>query len=56
MTLVLVIKNRKGKMTAIAESIKRELLREYRLWGFKIVVMNEEIAIRDNLVVGEVVS
>jgi len=55
-TFVLVIKNRRGKMTAIAEKIKREILREYRLWGFKIVVMSEEIAIRDNLVVGEVVS
>jgi len=52
-TFILVIKNRKGKLTSIAERIKREILREYRLWGFKVLVLNEDLAVRDNLVVGE---
>jgi len=53
---ILVIKNRRGKLASIAERIKREILREYKLWGFKVIVMNEELAIKDNLVIGEIAS
>jgi hypothetical protein len=51
LVFVLVIKNRIGKLTSIAERIKRELAREHALLGFKVLVMNEELAIKDSLVV-----
>jgi len=50
---VLVIKNRTGKLTSIAEEIKQKLLKEYRLWQFKVLVLNENDARTHNLVVSE---
>jgi hypothetical protein len=50
---VLVIKNRKGKFTAIEERIKREIHREYKLMGFKVRVLNEELATKARLIAGE---
>jgi len=50
---VLVIKNRTGNLTRIAEEIKRELIREYRLWQFDILVMNEDDVRTYKLVVSD---
>ncbi|MCL2222571.1 MAG: hypothetical protein FWC20_07815 [Oscillospiraceae bacterium] len=51
--LVLVIKNRTGKLTAISERIKQEIHREHKLMGLKVRVWNEELAIKANLIAQE---
>ena len=50
---VLVIKNRKGNLLHIADRIKQQLLKEHRLWKFEIIVLNEELARRENLIISE---
>ena len=50
---VLVIKNRKGDLQYIADMIRTQLKKEYRLWKFKILVMNEHNAKKMKLIVSE---
>jgi len=50
---VLVIKNRKGNLIYIADMIKRQLQKEYRLWRFEVLVLNEDDARKKQLVVCE---
>ena len=50
----LMLKNRKGKLTAIAEYIKQKFPKAVRmLWEFDVVVLNEEMAIDENIIVAE---
>ena len=53
---VLVVKNIENKnLLWVAEAIKGQLKREFRLWKFAIKVLSEEMAIEEKLVVsGEV--
>ena len=48
---VLVIKNRRGKLSGIKEKINLALKRERRLLGFEVRVVSEEIAVEAKLVV-----
>ena len=48
---VLVVKNRIGKLPSIAEKIKQTLRREHKLLGFNVLVMNEDLAVKTNLLV-----
>ena len=50
---VLVIKNRKGNLLHIADRIKQQLMKEHRLWKFEILVLNEELAKKENLIISE---
>jgi hypothetical protein len=50
---VLVVKNRIGKLPSIAEKIKQTLRREHKLLGFNVLVMNEALAVKTNLLVKE---
>ena len=49
---LLVIKNRIG-LLYIANRIKTHLMKEYRLWKFEVLVMNEDDACTKNLVIKE---
>ena len=50
----LILKNRKGKLTALAEYIKQHFPKNVRtLWAFDVVVLNEEMAIDEKIMVAE---
>ena len=50
----LIVKNRKGKLTALAEYIKQKFPKNVRaLWGFDVVVLNEEMAVSEKIIVAE---
>ena len=52
--LVLVIKHRKHDLKFIEDTLKTKyLLKEYKLWRFKVRVINERLAIKEGLVIGE---
>lgn len=50
-SFVLVVKNSEKKdLLTVAEAIKCKLRKEHRLWKFDVKVLNEELAIKENLV------
>ena len=51
---ILVVKNSgKEELLTVADAISRQLLKEIRLWKFEVKVFNEELAKKENLILGD---